>query len=71
VLLSFLLTSFLCRCPCCCPATAAAAPFLLQHGGDTMSRKERMMRQLGLKSRTDEELAEDLQMLQDDMDDDD
>lgn len=36
-----------------------------------MSRKERMMRQLGLKSRTDEELAEDLQMLQDDMDDDD
>ena len=29
------------------------------------------MRQLGLKAQTDEELAEEMQMLQDDMDDDD
>jgi phage terminase small subunit len=39
--------------------------------GDGLSRKERMMRQLGLRPVTDEELAEEVQQLQDDFDDDD
>lgn len=40
-----------------------------QHAG--LSRKERMMRQLGLKDLTAEELAQEVQQLQDDWDDDD
>jgi hypothetical protein len=52
------------ECVCLCVSL-----LWLQHGG--LSRKERMMRQLGLKEQTAEELAQEVQQLQDDWEDDD
>lgn len=60
---------------CHSAASAHHLPPLLpccQAGGDaSLSRKERMMRQLGLASKTEQELAEEVAQLQDDWDDDD
>lgn len=62
------LTWLLCYAACL-PVCLCACLSCTQHGG--LSRKERMMRQLGLKDLTAEELAQEVQQLQDDWDDDD
>lgn len=54
-------------CMSCSPCLA----LVVQTQGEGLSRKERMMRALGLNTKTDAELAEEVQQLQDDFDDDD